>query len=161
MQLVQCVLFLLPSIVTYLAGDTGMQLVQYVLFLLPFIVANLGHGRSGEVSYNHSELLQRSSWRHYHLWYYKGRYFQPCAPMDRGCEEICWWVQTNIFSMALIKHFPRKIMSVYTFCTLWSVIYMAFWCLRVHHTKLGWSVVVGLYKLVTQPFPKAVANQPK
>ncbi len=35
--------------------------------------------------------------------------------------------------------------------------------LRVHHTKpstLGWSVVVGLYKLMTQPFSKAMENQP-
>ncbi len=36
--------------------------------------------------------------------------------------------------------------------------------LRVYHTKpstLGWSVVVGLYKLMTQPFPKAMDNQPE
>ncbi len=33
----------------------------------------------------------------------------------------------------------------------------------IHHTKpstLGWSVVVGLYKLMTQLFPKAMDNQP-
>ncbi len=38
------------------------------------------------------------------------------------------------------------------------------WWLRVHHTKpstLGWSVVVGLYKLITRPFPKAMDNQPE
>ncbi len=33
--------------------------------------------------------------------------------------------------------------------------------LRIHHTKpstLGWSVVVDLYKLMTQPFLKAMDN---
>ncbi len=36
--------------------------------------------------------------------------------------------------------------------------------LRVHHTKpstLGWSVVVDLYKLMAQPFPKAMDNKIK
>ena len=33
--------------------------------------------------------------------------------------------------------------------------------LRVHHTKpsnLGWSVVVGLYKLMTPPIPKSLGQ---
>lgn len=45
--------------------------VSAIISILMFLASNLGYGRSGKISHNHSELLPVGEWCDYRLWYYE------------------------------------------------------------------------------------------